>query len=693
MNFQELEQNFHDIVNSCEYGESFVYQMLFDLNYTDIYLPEINRPMSSRKLEQFNNIANIRLYYQKNPVKFIEDFFKIQFVDSQAYLFQMAWMTPFVLILASRAFGKSMWMVLFAMAKQMLSSTPWDCFIASGSGQQSATTFKKLEDISNNRISSLVGSTGEIFLNEVVIPNAAGNGFSHSPSGFSYSLYNGSKTMSLNSSIDRNRGFRSNCVLFDEVGFLSAELLRVYAAFCAVNEGFVTGFDKNGSPIDIVRSIAMPKNLPHQLIHVSSASDVDTEYYRMYRDYSKQMLSGNRNYFVAHIDCDLVMSPTIHNIPTTSALTREQIDSEFRTNPMRAAREYMCEFTTDAGADAIIKRGVITRNEEIRKPLHYNDTGDKKFGFFYDPARQHDNSVVLVAEFYNSPLPDGSSEIKARIVNCVNLIDVGKKIKSPMQTPDQVEYIKQMILDYDGGTDAYNNIVGIWIDAGSGGAGVNIADFFMNDWVDKAGIQHRGLIDKEFSAEYVKRYPNAVDKIHLMNPSTYKSIMYEALIEMLNQNKISFTASYDHKGYLTVFDIDEKIVEKETKRISEELKKKKVVGEEFDKQLKEKLNEIQSVKTKTIKLDWKDELALSNIDALKEEAVNMIRKRRESGKDSFELTPEKANRLHDDRIYTCSMLGWALSEERRKDMLKKPKGNPDLINQLPIRKQKRFRSI
>lgn len=169
----------------------------------------------------------------------------------------------------------------------------------------------------------MVGSTGEIFLNEVVIPNAAGNGFSHSPSGFSYSLYNGSKTMSLNSSIDRNRGFRSNCVLFDEVGFLSAELLRVYAAFCAVNEGFVTGFDKNGNPIDIVRSIAMPKNLPHQLIHVSSASDVDTEYYRMYRDYSKQMLSGNRNYFVAHIDCDLVMSPTIHNIPTTSALTRE----------------------------------------------------------------------------------------------------------------------------------------------------------------------------------------------------------------------------------------------------------------------------------------------------------------------------------------------------------------------------------
>jgi hypothetical protein len=149
-----------------------------------------------------------------------------------------------------------------------------------------------------------------------------------------------------------------------------------------------------------------------------------------------------------------------------------------------------------------------------------------------------------------------------------------------------------MILDYDGGTDNYDNLLGIWIDAGSGGAGINIADFFMKDWIDKAGLQHRGLIDKEFSEEYVKRFPNAVNKLHLMSPSAFKSIMYESLIQMLNQNKISFTASYDHKGYLTVFDIDQEVVDKETKRITEELKKKKIVGEEFETKLKEKLNEI-----------------------------------------------------------------------------------------------------
>lgn len=133
--------------------------------------------------------------------------------------------------------------------------------------------------------------------------------------------------------------------------------------------------------------------------------------------------------------------------------------------------------------------------------------------------------------------------------------------------------------------------------------------------------------------------------------------MYEALIEMLNQNKISFTANYDHKGYLTVFDVDQKLVEEETKKITEKLKKEKIVGKEFEEKLKEELNKIQSVKTKTIKLDWRDEIALTNIDAMKEELVNIVRKKRESGKDSFELTPEKANKMHDDRalVKLCAL--------------------------------------
>ena len=609
-----------------------------------IFVKPIDYPMSTRKIESLMAIAEMQKYFQCNPVRFIDIMFNIELLDGQALMVMKSWNCPNVLDVCTRGYGKSTVIDLELMSKDMLFCNYW-AYIASGSGSQAEQTFTTLEKIANDNIDTFSGSTGKIFKDEVKIKNAAGDGFSHSSNGFNYELYNGSQTTTLNSNIDRKRGYRGS-VVFDESGFLSEEMMNVYSAFAIVNKSMKTGKDASGRSIDPVRQRTFATDIPNQKFYISSASSTDTKFYALYRDFSKRQIMGDPDYCVLHIDCELAFKPTIRGEIITPLLSRSTVESEMRTNPEKARREYYCQFTTEAGADAIVKRGVITRNEEVRKPLHYNDTGKKRFGFFYDPARQYDNSIVLVAEFYDFPLPDGTTEQKARIVNCVNLIDVGKKIKSPMQTPDQIDYIKQMILDYDGGTDAYDNIVGIWIDAGSGGAGVNIADYLMKDWVDKAGIQHRGLIDKEFSAEYVKRFPNAVDKVHLMNPGTYKSIMYEALIEMLNQNKISFTASYDHKGYLTVFDIDQKIIDKETKRITEELKKNKIVGEEFDKQLKEKLNEIQSVKTKTIKLDWKDELALSNIDSLKEELVNMVRKHRDSGKDAFELTPEKANKMH-----------------------------------------------
>ena len=654
-----------------------------------IFVKPIDYPLSQRKLDSLLAISEMQRYFQCNPLKWIDIMYNIEMLDAQALLIQRAWNCQNVLACCTRGLGKTTTIDIMTMSKDSLFTNYW-CYIASGSGSQAEQTFMTLEKIANDNIDEFVGSTGKLFKDEIVIPNAGGDGFSHNPNGFRYELYNGSFTQTLNSNIDRKRGQRGS-IIFDESGFLSEEMINVYSAFAIVNKSFKTGKDSSGKSIDPIRQRTFATNIPNQKFFISSASSTDTKFYALYRDFAKRQIMGDPDYCVLHLDCELAFKPTLHGEVIAPLLSRSTVEQEMRTNPEKARREYYCQFTTEAGADAIVKRGVITRNEETRKPLHYNDTGDKKFGFFYDPARQHDNSIVLVAEFYESPLPDGSKEKKARIVNCVNLIDVGKKIKSPMQTPDQVEYIKQMILDYDGGTDGYQNIVGIWIDAGSGGSGVNIADFFMKDWVDKAGIQHRGLIDKEFSAEYVSRFPNAVNKIHLMNPSTYKSIMFESLIEMLNQNKISFTASYDHKGYLTVFDIDQKIIDKETKRITEQLKKNKIVGEEFEKQLKEELNKVQSVKTKMIKLDWKDELSLSNIDALKEEIVNIVRKKRESGKDAFDLTPEKANKMHDDRAYTAAMLGYALAEERRKDILARPKSqNTDLTKLLISRKAKRI---
>ena len=555
-------------------------QELPKLNYCEqgnkIFVKPGVYPLSSRKLEGFMKIANLQKYYQCNPVRFINDFFNIELLDAQAWVIQRAWNCPNVLLVCTRGFGKSTLIDIMIMAKDMLFNNYWT-YIASGSGSQAEQTFTTLERLANDNIDTMLGSTGYIFKAEIEIKNAAGDGFSHSSNGFSYSLYNGSFTQTLNSNVDKKRGMRGS-VVFDECGFLDEEMMSVYAAFAIVNKSFKSGKDRDGKSIDRNRLRCIPSNIPNQLFYISSASSTDTKFYKLYRDFSKRQLMGDPDYFVAHIDCEVAFKPTIRGEIMEPLLTPGTVAAEMRSNPEKARREYYCEFTSDAGANAIIRRGVIARNEVIRKPVLYNDTGKRKIVIAYDPARSRDNSVILVCEIYSEKNQDGDLEYKMRLLNCINLIDISnKKKKKPMQTPAQIEYLKQVILDYNqGGDENYSNILGVYIDAGSGGGGVNIADYLMPDWKDKSGKTHRGLIDKEYSEEYVKKFPNAVNKLHLMEPTKYKSEMYEAMIEMMNQDKIEFTATYDNKGYLTIFDIDKDKYEKTKKDLIAKYKKQKI---------------------------------------------------------------------------------------------------------------------
>ena len=646
--------------------------------------------MSTRKLESLIKIAYIQKYYQCNPVRFIDNFFNIELLDAQAYIVQRTWNCPNVLVLASRGFGKSTVIDLIVMAKDMLFSNIWT-YIASGTGGQAEQTFTKLEQIANDGIDEMRGSTGYIFKNEVEINNAAGDGFSHGSNGFKYTLYNGSFTQTLNSNVDAKRGARGS-VIFDECGFLSDEMIKVYGAFAAVNKNFALGKDRDGHSIDPIRLRTFASNIPNQKFYISSASDTSTEFYRLYREFCKKQLMGDRDYCVVQIDCEIVLNPTIHGEVVNSLLTRSTIETEMRTNPEKARREYYCQFTSDAGAAAIIKRGVIARNSEIRVPLLYNDTNQKKFVICYDPARSRDNSIILVMEIY---WDDIVNEYKGRIVNCVNLVDIGKKRKTPMQTPDQVQYLKELILAYNGNAPDYENIEAIMIDAGSGGGGVNIADYLMEDWTDERGIVHKGLIDKEYSSDYVSKYPNAIDKVKLMSPTQFKSIMCESLIEMMNMDLISFTVDYDHKGYLTIFETDEKELDKEKKRIEKELRNQRIPEEELAVKIQEALKNASCIKTKMVKLDPYQEIALSNIDALKEEMVNIVRKKRDSGKDSFDLIPEKQNKLHDDRFYCACLAAYYLSEKRRESIISRKRngGVEDILSKLVVSNGKHTQGI
>ena len=159
----------------------------------------------------------------------------------------------------------------------------------------------------------------------------------------------------------------------------------------------------------------------------------------------------------------------------------------------------------------------------------------------------------------------------------------------------------------------------------------------------------------------------------------------------MNQDKIGFTASYDNKGYLTLFEVDDKAYNAEKKRISEKLKKENVPEVEFAKSLEEEMKKSSCIKTKMVKLDPYQEIALKNIDAMKEEMVNMVRKKRDSGKDSFDLIPEKANKLHDDRSYCAALCAWALSEKRAERIRNKKRTfDRSIIDMLPVRQNKQI---
>ena len=181
-------------------------------NEYGVFIKPVTYPMSSKKIDGLIEIARIQKYFQCNPVRFIDTMFNIELIDAQSLLVQRSFFTKVVVALCTRGIGKSTVIDLELMAKDMLFSNLWT-YIASGSGSQAEQTFITLERLANDSIETFQGSTGKIFKNEVVINNAAGDGFSHGSNGFTYSLYNGSATWTLNSNVDKKRGLFNHHIL------------------------------------------------------------------------------------------------------------------------------------------------------------------------------------------------------------------------------------------------------------------------------------------------------------------------------------------------------------------------------------------------------------------------------------------------------------------------------------------------
>lgn len=173
---------------------------------------------------------------------------------------------------------------------------------------------------------------------------------------------------------------------------------------------------------------------------------------------------------------------------------------------------------------------------------------------------------------------------------------------------------------------------------------------------------HRGLIDKDYSPDEVSLYPNAIkDKLHLIQPSKYKAEMFKALIEMTDMNLIEWPSEYDNRGYITLmYNLNTKTGEKTPRYV-----------DPTEKEVKELAKQGIEIVREQYHLDADEEIALKQIDAMKTELVNIYRFKQSSGADRFDLAPDKANKLNDDRAYVMAMAAWVLQQLRRENLVKR----------------------
>jgi hypothetical protein len=609
------------------------------LKILDYFIRNSEIAISQKKLEGYAKLAEVIQWGRKNPIKFNERFLGIEFLDAQKYAFMNSWLKPFNLWCITRNGGKSTLSAPFIMSKGILVNGH-NSFILSNVSAQSQDTFMKIEKIAKKELASFSGLT-DFFMGELVKSAANTDGFTHSQSGFNYKLYNGSAVTSLSGDINNNRGKRSNLNVYDESGWTEEDYVVATIPFLLQNSTF-----RLGGNFDVS---TFPQQIPNQRLFISSASSTDSYFYTLYKDYAKRMFLGDKNYFVCDLNCEIMLNPTFNGKLYPSALiNKDEIDAEMRKNKEKAMREFYNKFSIDGGDKQVFKRATVIKNSTTRLPVLHNNTNKQKFVLAYDPARSYDNSICMAGEI----IFDDNVGFKMEICNGISFVDIGKKKKTPMRTPEQVEMVKQILLGYNGKQVAdYENIESLLIDAGAGGGGVNIADYFMEEWEDKDGVKHKGLIDKIESVDYVNKFPNAVDKIKLMSPQKYKKEMFDALLEMINLDLISFTSEYDVKGYL--------MLPKET---GKEIEIENDDGE---------LVKDKEIKYEQHKLDFDQELALKNIDLAKEELVNIYRFDGTNGNYRYDLSPDKENKMNDDRAYCLAMLGWYLQQLRRQNIINK----------------------
>ena len=135
-------------------------------------------------------------------------------------------------------------------------------------------------------------------------------------------------------------------------------------------------------------------------------------------------------------------------------------------------------------------------------------------------------------------------------------------------------------------------------------------------------------------------YPNAINKLRLISPRKYRTLMVDEFIELMDLGVIKFP--YEYK-------------------------------QEFISIAKKQENSDEEI-IENYELSEDEIVALANIDLMKMETTSIYKyENSEKTTKTYALAKDKENSMHDDRFYVLIMLAHRLYELRRGQVITKPK--------------------
>lgn len=598
--------------------------------------------LTSRDQEAIDKYVKLIQWGRSHPVQFIEAVLQIPLMDYQKWLISNTWSKEFVAWVCSRNAGKSFLMAVIIQARAILYPQS-KINIIGGIGRISSESFGTMENIIKNNVKSLVRNN-TVILDEIDSAKTNSDGFSHDQKkGDTVTFLNGSNILSVIGAAKNVVGKRSNFLAFDESGIIPKELFDLVEPFATQSSEFKTG--EGYDP-----SIA-PKEIPNLRLYVGSATDTNSTFYQKYREYSKRMMLGDENYFVADLNCEAPLHPTMNGKKITPLLTQDVIDAKMRENPISAYREYYNIFDRFDSEDSVLSRSDVIKYTEQYLPIQWG--GRKhKYIITYDPASRTDNAPVLITEVI-----EREGRIKGKFIHMENLTkSYGDGVKGPMTIEEQVKRIWELVWYYNGGdrVPLYEN-VNLYIDFGSGGQAPSICQELCKDWTDSDGKTHPGIYDDEIGdmRRWAEAYPHAISGcLHMLEPSKWRTQMFESLRTLAPMGDLIFAPDVPKSGILNIY--NENTKEEQPRKLSK-----------------------------------KEEESLLQMHLMVEEACLVVRSRNKtSGRISYGLPPEHARKVHDDRCYTLVMAALIIKQLQETDILGEPKpmDYSGLINGKELRK-------